>query len=199
VLSPTNFIWSSMKHIKVAFLGAEHVGKTKLVSVVSNYICKNDSPSTSESTEGIEITPIVVDDALTLYAWDFSGRENNEVTHSFFLTDNTIYVVVFNINSVLETSRLFHWLHTLTYYVSRCPILLVATHADTFATNREERINEISEEISARFPGTSMAKRVEGIFAVNCTKEKSCSQFCGTLLDVVQSRRLLLIPCLRVI
>jgi GTPase SAR1 family protein len=80
------------KEVKVILLGNTTAGKTSLVE----YLLTNNYPP-ERSTHGIQIKiwqPADRDFIATF--WDFGGQEYYHATHRLFLTNNTIYLVVWN-------------------------------------------------------------------------------------------------------
>jgi len=64
----------------------------------------------SETTEGIEMSefPFVFNEhepAIAVRTWDFAGQAVFHATHSYFLSERSVYVVVWNINAAAENSR----------------------------------------------------------------------------------------------
>ena len=51
-------------------------------------------------------------------------------SHQFFLSDRSIYLLVWNLAKPESEQRLPFWLQTITSRCPRSPIILVATHLD---------------------------------------------------------------------
>lgn len=51
--------------------------------------------------------------ALRLNTWDFGGQEIYHATHQFFLTQRSLYVIVWNARLGVEQARLDYWLKTI--------------------------------------------------------------------------------------
>jgi len=68
---------------------------------------------------------------MRLAAWDFGGQEIYHATHQFFLTDQSLFVLVWNARTGYEHGRLRYWLDLITARASQAPILIVATHVPT--------------------------------------------------------------------
>ena len=98
-------------------------------------------------TDGIEMkswTPTDIENTV-VYFWDFAGQELYYATHHFFLTDNSINLIVFDCTKSLLENRLLFWLNSIQ---SRCPgshILLVGSFAENI---KQEEIETISETIN---------------------------------------------------
>lgn len=116
---------------KVLVVGQGGVGKTCLLRAVSG---RSFQPQ--ESTHGIEIRslklkhPTKTDVTMELKAWDFGGQEIYQATHQFFLTNRSLFLLVWNSRHGFEQGRIFYWLDTIQALAPESPVLLVATWID---------------------------------------------------------------------
>lgn len=113
-------------------VGEGGVGKTHLL-----YALRGEQPPAElDTTHGIEIKPLELphpEEAaarMTLNCWDFGGQEIYHATHQFFLTDRSLFLLVWNARVGYEQSKLYYWLDTIKALAPDSPILLVATHID---------------------------------------------------------------------
>lgn len=70
---------------------------------------------------------------ITYSCWDFAGQEVYYLTHQFFLSERSIYLVIFNMMDPNFTTKLEYWLNSVRSRASdpkQAPVLLVGTHAD---------------------------------------------------------------------
>lgn len=67
---------------------------------------------------------------MQLKTWDFGGQEIYHATHQFFLTNRSLFLLVWNARHGYEQGRLYYWLNTIQAKAPDSPILLVATHID---------------------------------------------------------------------
>lgn len=67
---------------------------------------------------------------LAISTWDFGGQEIYQATHQLFLTQRSVYLLVWNARQGPEVCRLRFWLDTISTLAPDAKILLVATHAD---------------------------------------------------------------------
>lgn len=168
-------LWRS----KLLLVGQGRAGKSTLVSVLDGRGFQ-DPPSTvgvalsqlSVDTHGLaedllkvsELTMSRSPEAgerpqqvpeMRLSVWDFGGQEIYHATHQFFLTDRSLFLVVWNTNQGYDNSRLPYWLETVTARAPGAPILLVATHGD-------QRPADLPlDELRARFQGIVGAVTVD--------------------------------------
>ena len=117
---------------KLLVVGVGGVGKTSLLRAL------NEQPfDTQESTtRGIAIGslslphPNDADVTMQLNTWDFGGQEIYHATHQFFLTNRSLFLLVWNARLGWEQGKLISWLKTIRANAPDSPILLVATHID---------------------------------------------------------------------
>jgi GTPase SAR1 family protein len=85
-----------------------------------------------KQTEGIEVEDWKPDGegGLTFSTWDFAGQDVYYNTHQFFLSQRSLYMVVFSLCQSLEENNVLTWLNSLQVRAPRVPVLLVGTHAD---------------------------------------------------------------------
>ena len=66
---------------------------------------------------------------MALNVWDFGGQEIYHATHQFFLTDRSLFVLLWNGRLGWEQGRLRYWLDIIKARAPQSPVLLVATHS----------------------------------------------------------------------
>ena len=67
---------------------------------------------------------------MRLTTWDFGGQEIYHATHQFFLTDRSLFLLLWNTRLGWEQGKLEYWLDIIKSRAPESPVLLVATHAD---------------------------------------------------------------------
>lgn len=93
---------------------------------------------------------------MTLNVWDFAGQEIEQATHQFFLTERSLFLLIWNARHGYEQGKLFHWLETIrTRAGDKVPIVIVATHSDM------RRADLPLAEIQRQYP------QVEGAYTVS--------------------------------
>ena len=132
---------------KLLLVGEGGVGKTQLLRVLRG----DEFVESSPTTRGIEISNVAspqrMDDitavgplelehpmdpgvTMRLNSWDFGGQDVYHATHQFFLTEQSLYLVVRNARYGWEQSNLYYWLDTIQARAPYCPVLIVSTHVD---------------------------------------------------------------------
>jgi GTPase SAR1 family protein len=126
-------IWMS----KLLIVGEAGVGKTNLL----RRLLGEDFVEDSETTHGMEVRTLPLphprqpDVKMQLIAWDFGGQDIYHATHKFFLTQRSLYLVVWNARLGFEQGKLDYWLDIIKASSGGSPVLLVATHTDERAAD----------------------------------------------------------------
>jgi Leucine-rich repeat (LRR) protein len=120
--------WSS----KIVVVGEGRAGKTSLLKAVR----KETFDPQESSTHGLNVDslrlphpdPAHAGVTMNLATWDFGGQEIYHATHQFFLTDRSLFVLVWDAQVGWEVSKLYYWLDMIKARAPRAPVVLVATH-----------------------------------------------------------------------
>ncbi|MFE1837259.1 COR domain-containing protein [Streptomyces sviceus] len=123
--------WAS----KVLVVGQGRAGKTSLLRRLRG---ESHDPQ-EDSTHGLNVsrltlphpsqpagaeTPLLMD----LSTWDFGGQDIYHATHQFFLTDRSLFLLLWDAQVGWEESKLYYWLDLIKARAPRAPVILVATH-----------------------------------------------------------------------
>jgi len=117
---------------KLILVGEGGTGKSSLLRAFGG----KGLDASLETTHGIEVGTLMLPhpslprQSLQLNTWDFGGQDIYRATHQFFLTQRSLYVVVWNARLGGEQGRLDYWLNSIRVLAPEAPILLVATHID---------------------------------------------------------------------
>ena len=120
--------WTS----KMLVVGEGGVGKTQLISS----LMEKEFETESGTTFGIDIAPWQIthpkenDCQLTLKVWDFGGQTIYHATHQFFLTNRSLFVLVWNARYGYAKCDVVKWLDTIELLAPDSPVMIVATHVD---------------------------------------------------------------------
>lgn len=132
---------------KMVIVGQGHVGKS---SILNRLI--NDAYSEGDSTEGIDIASWFFSkggEDYKLNVWDFGGQEIYHSTHQFFLTELSLYLLVWDALAEDEYGRIDYWLKTIQSLASDSPIIIVVNKCDR-GIGRIRRLDE--GDYKERFP-----------------------------------------------
>jgi internalin A len=67
---------------------------------------------------------------MLLSSWDFGGQEIYHATHQFFLSDRSLFVLLWNRRLGWEQAKLPYWLDIIKARAPHSRVILVATHAE---------------------------------------------------------------------
>lgn len=116
---------------KLLVVGEGGVGKT---STIKNLIRQPFDPDEA-TTHGMRTFDYLVPHPehagveMRLRTWDFGGQEIYHATHQFFLTDRSLFLLLWNARLGWEQGRLRYWLDIISARAPESPVLLVATNA----------------------------------------------------------------------
>ena len=133
---------------KMLLVGQGGVGKTQLLRRLRGEAFDPAIPT----THGIAVQtlklrhPTQSGVTMQLNAWDFGGQEIYHATHQFFLTDRSLFLLVWNARHGFEQGKLYYWLDAIQARAPESPVLIVATQTD-------ERDADLPlAEIKAKYP-----------------------------------------------
>jgi len=136
---------------KLLIVGEGGAGKTSLLRGLRGEPFQLDE----STTHGIGVSsldvqhPDIPEVRMSLRAWDFGGQDIYHATHQFFLSNRSLFIVVWNSRLGYEQGRLYYWLETIRALAPDSPVVLVATWTD-------ERPADLPEsELRAQFPQIS--------------------------------------------
>ena len=114
---------------KVLLVGQGSVGKTSLKKqLIHNQFDQNES-----QTHGLKVEywPIKINEnKIRLNVWDFGGQEIYHATHQFFLTKQSLYLLVCNCRTSEEENRLEYWLKLIETFGDKSPVIIVGNKKD---------------------------------------------------------------------
>lgn len=150
---------------KLLVVGQGGVGKTCLVKRLTL-----DKFSENEvTTKGIDIrswkvtAPNDSKTEMSLNVWDFGGQEIYHATHQFFLTQRSLYILVWDARQEEEYGRIDYWLKTIRIFAEDSPILIVMNKADE--RNKDLNIKEMKDRcpqiIASRKVSAKMGRGIE--------------------------------------
>lgn len=142
---------------KMVIVGQGHVGKTCILNrLINNTYIENPT------TEGIDIYTWHFrkkNQEYKLNVWDFGGQEIYHSTHQFFITERSLYLLVWDALAEEEYGRIDYWLKTIQSFAAQSPIIIVVNKCDK-DIGRIRRID--IEDYQSRFP------QIKDVFYVSC-------------------------------
>ena len=121
-------LWKS----KLIVVGEGAVGKTSLIKAISGQEHNPNEPT----THGIRIVEIKLTDTprsdtpMYLSSWDFGGQDIYHATHQFFLSDRSLFLLLWNARQGWEQAKIPYWLDIIKARAPHSRVVLVATHSE---------------------------------------------------------------------
>ncbi len=122
---------------KMILVGEGGVGKTSLLK----RLLDEGFDLNEETTHGLQVRsleldhPSKVDVRMRLNTWDFGGQDILHATHQFFLTNQSLFVLVWNARNGWQQGKLYYWLDVVKARAPQSPVLIVATHTENWPAN----------------------------------------------------------------
>ncbi len=150
-------LFDDIKQLKVVILGKGEVGKTTLLKKIlkpkQNLKEKMKNKITSERdkrTDGIEMHEWTtgLNNNNMIQLWDFGGQELFYTTHQFFLSENSIHLLLFNVTDSKMERELFFWLNSIQYRAPKSKVIIIGSHIDKIDSKlMEEEMNMLSIKV----------------------------------------------------
>jgi len=155
---------------KIIVVGPGEAGKTTFIKKLVN----PDHPVPdvdSQPTHGVDIYQHRFqkningkDTTIKANIWDFGGQQIFHDTHQFFLTPNALYVLV--IDTRKDETPLGWWLHTISLFGKKSPIILIINQKSGFNYSVDETLlkknfKQLQKIISVNFSDNTGIKGLE--------------------------------------
>ncbi|MER7503003.1 COR domain-containing protein [Nonomuraea pusilla] len=147
--------WSS----KMLVVGEAAVGKT----TVTKALCGLAYDPSEPQTHGVHVDPLDLrhpehpDVSMRLNLWDFGGQLEYRATQRFYLTDRSLFLLVWNSRRGWRVGgQVEEWLQAITNVAPSSPIVIVATHCTESVADLDEA------DLRRRYP------RITNILRVDC-------------------------------
>jgi len=123
--------WTEQWLSKLLVVGEGGVGKTSLIKkLVDEPFDPDEATTHGMRTFDYRVQhPHRHDVEMLLRTWDFGGQEIYHATHQFFLTDRSLFLLLWNSRHGWEQGRLRYWLDIIAARAPKSPVVLVATHS----------------------------------------------------------------------
>uniref|UniRef100_A0A1X7UH02 non-specific serine/threonine protein kinase n=1 Tax=Amphimedon queenslandica TaxID=400682 RepID=A0A1X7UH02_AMPQE len=127
--------------------------------------------------------------SVTFYTWDFGGQEEYYATHQCFLSNRSLYLVIFNVcdgEDGIDSLEL--WLHNIQARAPESPVIIVGTHSDLLKEDKEQRKQELTNYLEKlRDLGLPQIKEVRFVGCPTSGKAEGVSELRVALWDVAFS------------
>lgn len=118
---------------KLLVAGEAGTGKTSLVKALLGLQHDQHEPM----THGVSVSdlwishPTVSDVNMQLSVWDFGGQRTYRSAHRFYMTDESLFLLVFSCRDEWDDRQMREWLRAVCARATTSPVVLVGTHART--------------------------------------------------------------------
>ena len=153
--------------MKLILLGKQKTGKSTLVARLHG---KQVRESDYQSTVGIDVSewrfsPRIGKQTFTFSIWDFGGQEEYCPTHQCFLTERSLYLLVWNITHGEEgVCELKPWLDSIALRAPNSKVIVVATFYDKVPEEDREdggKVDQLLQQVSQL--AESYQKQLQGM------------------------------------
>ena len=141
--------------MKLMLVGKQAMGKTTLVARLHNREVGNDSTIGVDVSEW-KYTPAYNKRSFHFSIWDFAGQEEYYATHQCFLSNHSLYLLVWNVTEgEAGVADLKPWLNNISVRAPNSCVIVVGTFLDQVSEedrqagklqNLLEKINELTEQ-----------------------------------------------------
>ena len=129
--------------MKLMLVGLANRGKTTLVKRLQGKECGN------ESTVGVDVSewwykPSLGKKPFHFSIWDFGGQQEYYATHQCFLSQRSLYLLLFNLNDgEAGMQELKPWLNNIALRAPKSCIIIIGTHLDEVPEDKREEIDRL--------------------------------------------------------
>jgi internalin A len=131
---------STVFRVKVLVLGPGEAGKTTLVHRFCQGHFQEDQFG---RTDGVLMQDFELEDVIFSF-WDFGGQEIYLNSHTMFMSDKTVFMVVWNQRASETFSSLECYFHAVRSRAPDAPILLVSSRADASGSVSSELLSNLT-------------------------------------------------------
>ncbi len=135
-------------HMKLMLVGLANRGKTTLVARLKGKDCGD------KSGHGIDISkwayrPSLRRKQFHFSIWDLGGQEEYYATHQYFLTQCSLYLLLFNLkHGDAGVQELKPWLNNIALRAPHSRIIIVGTHLDEVQDGDRVYIDKILQKVA---------------------------------------------------
>ena len=134
--------------MKLMLVGKQNRGKTTLVARLQGRDYGN------ESTVGVDVSeweyrPAIGKRPFSFSIWDFGGQEEYYATHQCFLSERSLYLLLFNVkHGDAGVEELKPWLNNIALRAPESCILIVGTHLDEVAETERGSVDSLLQKVA---------------------------------------------------
>ena len=152
--------------IKMMVVGLANKGKTTLVCRLQG---KDVGPNTA--TNGVDVSEWVYRHQLkkTFYfsIWDFGGQEEYYSTHQCFLSQRSLYLLLFNLKDGQKgVQELKPWLNNIALRAPHSLVIIVGTHLDEFSDEERGEVDVLEHKVDQLSQGFRNKLQIKAVVTV---------------------------------
>ena len=174
----------SYYRMKLMLVGKQNRGKTTLVARLQGRDCGN------ESTVGVDISeweckPSLSKRPFYFSTWDFGGQEEYYATHQCFLSERSLYLLLFNLkDGDAGVQELSPWLNNIALRAPMSCVLIVGTHLDEIQPHeREAKADAVLQKVGDLAGAFHNKLQIKQVLAVGLARERQ--EGVGILKDAI--------------
>ena len=168
--------------MKLMLVGCANRGKTTLVARLQGRDCGN------ESTVGVDVSewqfrPGLGRRIFNFSIWDFGGQEEYYATHQCFLSQRSLYLLLFNLKKGEEgIQELKPWLNNIALRAPKSCIIIVGTHLDEVKDDERDDVFKLLNKVGELAGAYGNQLNIVEIMPVGL---KNRLEHIGTLKDAI--------------
>ena len=140
--------------MKLMLVGKQDRGKTTLVTRLQG----NEVVGPNQSTVGVDVSEWnyggIGKRRFQFSIWDFGGQEEYYATHQCFLSERSMYLLLFNLKHGEQgVDELKPWLDNIALRAPRSCVIIVGTHLDEVEDSERPQIDKLLSSV-ANLAGT---------------------------------------------
>jgi serine/threonine protein kinase/GTPase SAR1 family protein len=150
-LSPAALATTSLGHsVSAGASGATYGGAPANV----RHLTRGSAGAASNFSQRSSTDPEANKKFVTVSSWDFAGQEIYYTTHQFFLSQRSLYILVWDLRYEDEECKVSYWLQSIRSRTNNSPVIIVGTHADEMPSIEEAnaKAEKVRKKYQKRFP-----------------------------------------------
>ena len=135
--------------MKLMLVGKQDRGKTTLVTRLQG----NEIVGPNQSTVGVDVSEWnyggIGKRKFQFSIWDFGGQEEYYATHQCFLSERSMYLLLFNLkHGEKGVEELKPWLDNIVLRAPRSCVIIVGTHLDEVEDSERPQIDQLLNSVA---------------------------------------------------